>query len=177
MILDLCGGTGAWSKPYVEAGYKVEVIDILDGKDVRLVQKLHGVRGILAAPPCTHLARSGARWWESKGENALLEGLVTVDACLRVIWACKPVWWALENPIGRLTSYLGKPKLYFNPCDYGDPYTKKTCLWGEFNVPEKCPVEPVKGSRIYNLPDSKGRQRLRSVTPEGFAKAFFKANP
>lgn len=53
LILDLCGGTGAWSAPYREAGYRVEVIDILTGRDVRLLQRIRGVHGILAAPVCT----------------------------------------------------------------------------------------------------------------------------
>jgi hypothetical protein len=54
-ILDLCGGTGAWSKPYADAGYDVEVVDPLrDGRDVRLFQRVSAdIHGILAAPPCT----------------------------------------------------------------------------------------------------------------------------
>lgn len=130
IILDLCGGTGSWSKPYREAGYKVQVIDLERGDDVRLYIPPRRVYGILAAPPCTHFSASGARWWAEKGNLALAEGLSVVDACLRIIYQAKPKFWALENPVGRLTHYLGKPKLIFNPCDYGDPYTKKTCLWG-----------------------------------------------
>jgi len=178
IILDLCGGTGSWSQPYRDAGYDVIVIDPLaDGSDVRLFsftnKKIHG---ILAAPPCTHLASSGARWFKSKGQTALLEALSVVDACLRIVVMLKPAWWALENPVGRLVRYLGKPKLYFNPCDYGDPYTKKTCLWGEFNIPEKKPVEPTEGSKMHKLAPSPDRWRLRSKTPQGFAQAFFEAN-
>src|SRR5205823_3295415 len=84
---------------------------------------------ILAAPPCTVFANSGAR---SGRMRRLLEGLSIVDACLRFVVACKPVWWALENPVGKLKHYLGEPALRFDPCDYGDPYTKKTCVWGAF---------------------------------------------
>ena len=90
--------------------------------------------------------------------------------------ATKPQWWALENPVGRLGHYLGKPVIYFDPCDYGDPYTKKTCLWGNFNVPIKAPVEPTEGGKMWRIPPSKDRPKLRSITPSGFAKAFFEAN-
>ena len=178
-ILDLCGGTGAWSKPYKDAGYDVYVIEIENGHDVRLFEFnwAGDVHGILAAPPCTHLAGSGARWWADKGEDALLESLAIVDACLRVVLVTQPVWWCLENPVGRLVHYLGKPKMYFNPCDYGDPYTKKTCLWGDFNEPIQNPVYPTEGGKMHRLPPSEDRARLRSITPPGFAQAFFEANP
>lgn len=66
--------------------------------------------------------------------------------------------------------------MYFNPCDYGDPYTKKTCLWGMFNIPERNPVEPIEGSKMYLICPHEKRQEQRSVTPSGFAQAFFEAN-
>ena len=142
IILDLCGGTGAWSKPYKGAGYDVRLIT-LPYYDVRTYIPPENVYGILAAPPCTHLAVSGARWWKDKGEQALLEALAIMDACLRIVLISKPQFWALENPVGRLKHYLGKPRFVFNPFEFGDPWTKKTCLWGEFNIPIKNPVEPV----------------------------------
>jgi len=184
VILDLCGGTGAWSKPYADAGYDVRVIDPLaDGQDVRLMELPEGpIRGILAAPPCTHLSGSGARWWKDKGDDALIEAMSVVDACLRIIHLKGPLWWALENPVGRLRRYIGPPVMTFNPCDYGgyvggDAYTKRTCLWGKFNHPIRNPVEPIDGSKMHRLPPSKDRWRLRSQTPAGFAKAFFLVNP
>lgn len=179
IILDLCGGSGSWSAPYLEAGYDVRIIDpLVDGSDVRLFElPSESVHGVLCAPPCTHLAVSGARWWAEKGENALLDGLSVVDACLRIVWALTPNWWALENPVGRLPRFIGKPRLYFNPCDFGDPYTKKTALWGDFAIPEKSPVAPTEGSKMHLLSPSKDRWRLRSITPPGFARAFFVANP
>jgi len=175
IILDLCGGTGAWSKPYRDAGYDVRIID--GDLDVRLFRKLiRDVHGILAAPPCTHFAGSGARWWEEKGKNALLDGLSVVDACLRIVFISRPRFWCLENPVGRLNRYIGDPVMYFDPCDYGDPYTKKTVLWGNFNIPKKSPVKPTEGSKMHLYPPSKDRAALRSITPAGFAKAFFEAN-
>ena len=67
--------------------------------------------------------------------------------------------------------------MYFNPCDYGDPWTKKTALWGEFNIPEEKPVKPLGKNPIWNMPPSKNRGEIRSITPRGFAEAFFRANP
>jgi len=156
------------------------VVDpLVDGRDVRMLG-IDGipssVTGVLAAPPCTHLASSGARWWSDKGPEALLESMSVVDACIRIVQVVKPRWWALENPVGRLSRYLGEPRYRFDPCDHGDPYTKKTCLWGDFTIPSKSPVEPTEGSKMHLLPPSADRWRLRSETPQGFAKAFFEAN-
>lgn len=188
IILDLCGGTGAWSRPYAEAGYDVRVVT-LPGQDVRtfnvqgFADKVHG---ILAAPPCTmfSLARTTA-----KIPRNTKQGMTTVAACLHIIWECyhhgKPKWWALENPQGLLRYFLGKPALTFNPCDYGDPYTKRTDLWGRFGEPKKAPVSisPEMRKRLATntrplpkMPNYTVAER-RALTPPGFARAFFEANP
>ena len=176
IILDLCGGTGAWSKPYKEAGYDVRNITLPD-YDVRLYTPPKNVYGILAAPPCTHLAISGARWWKLKGQAALFEGLAIVDACMRIILISNPIFWCLENPIGRLTKYFRPPQFKFDPCDFGDTYTKKTYLWGKFNIPKKNPVKPIRTNFIRDMPLGPDRIKRRSITPPRFAKAFFEANP
>ena len=177
-ILDMCGGSGSWSQPYRERGYYVEVLDVLNGQDIRTLEyRSLDVQGILAAPPCTDLSGSGARWWAGKGPDALTNALAVADACLRAVIIHKPKWWALENPVGRLRTYYGDPTLIFDPCDYGDPYTKRTLLWGEFTLPEKNPVEPTEGSKMHLYPPSVDRQALRSLTPPGFAQAFAEANP
>ena len=208
IILDLCGGTGAWSKPYKDNGYDVRIIDIYEwgvklaenvyapifnfpnGKngDIRLLKKINEpIYGILAAPPCTHFAGSGACWWKKKGIEPLKDGLSMVDAIFRIVYVHNPKFWVIENPVGRLVHYIGKPKMYFNPCDYGDPYTKKTCLWGNFNEPKKNPVKPEfvtmkNGKRMSKVHydsfflNAKDRARERSKTPPGFAQAFFEAN-
>jgi hypothetical protein len=177
-VLSLCDYTGEWSKPYRDAGYDVRQVDIKHGQDVRLFEALpHPVRGVLAAPPCTDLASSGARWWAGKGEAALLTALAVVDACLRIVTVHRPQWWVLENPIGRLTHWLGEPRMAFDPADYGDPYTKRTLLWGDFKPPMFRPVAATEGSKMHLLPPSNDRAALRSVTPSGFARAFFEANP
>ena len=143
--------------------------------DIRLCCPPPSVYGILAAPPCTRLASSGARWW--KDDNELINALSIADACLRFVAICNPVFWCLENPVGRLPRYYGKPIMYFDPCDYGDPYKKKTCLWGKFNKPKQNTVEPEKKNRIWNASPTGHRGRTRSITPSGFARAFFEANP
>lgn len=178
LILDLCSGSGAWSQPYTEAGYDVYCIDSMLGLDVKLFEsgRAGQVHGILAAPPCTSFAVSGARWWAEKGSEALQEGLAVVDACLRIIMTCRPEWWALENPVGRLRYYIGAPIMYFNPNDYGDPYTKKTALWGRFTTPTQNWVEPTEGSKMHTKYGG-GSGTQRAVTPSGFARAFFEANP
>ena len=176
IVLDLCGGTGAWSEPYREAGYDVRLITLPDW-DVRTYVPPKHVHGILAAPPCTLFANSGARWWKEKGKESLFAAMAIVDACLRIITVAEPTWWCLENPVGRMSRFLGKPAFMFDPCDFGDPYTKRTCLWGKFNIPEKHPVEPALGSLIHLMGPTKDRPAKRSITPAGFARAFFLANP
>lgn len=186
LILSLCDYTGKWSQPYRDAGYFVDQVDIKHGGDVRLLPysdtKPHG---IIMQPPCTHFASSGARWWAGKGEEKLLEGLQLVDACLRTVAIYNPEWWVLENPVGRLVHYLGEPQFMFDPCEYAgwadDPdaeaYTKRTCLWGNFAVPEKNAVEPVLGSLMHRMSgESEDKHGKRSITPTGFARAFFEAN-
>lgn len=181
-ILSLCDYTGNWSRPYLEAGYDVRQIDFKVGGvgigDVRLFNALpYPIRGVLAAPPCTEFAASGARWWEAKGQEVLYHALSVVDACCRIILMHQPQWWVIENPIGRLRDYLGEPLMLFDPSDYGDPYTKRTCLWGRFNMPMKSRVEATEGSKMHLLPPSPDRAAKRSETPMGFARAFFEANP
>ncbi len=158
IILDLCGGTGAWSRPYVEAGYDVRVITLPDN-DVRLwhnnkelVELLETgkVYGILAAPPCTmfSFARTNA-----KKDRDLIEGMECVRACFNIIWHQQEIaqnttlkttnlkFWALENPyFGLLKNFIGKPAFVFDPWEFGDGYQKRTALWGNFNEPKKNPI-------------------------------------
>jgi len=179
VILDLCGGSGSWAFPYENGGYTVIKVDAKFGDDVRLAEwDDMSVHGILAAPPCTVFAGSGACW--PRTEEEMLEGLSVVDACLRMVAIYRPRWWALENPVGILRRWIGPPRMSFQPCDYGDPYTKKTLLWGEFNMPFKTNrVEPTEGSKMHTQYGGKSERTkaARSVTPSGFAKAFYEANP
>ncbi len=192
IILDLCGGTGAWSKPYKDAGYEVYNITLPE-YDICFIdpafhfQKLGDIYGILAAPPCTMFSLARTR---AKEPRDFAKGMEVVKACLNIIWYYRQkqrlAFWALENPMGYLRQFLGRPPLTFNPCDYGDPYTKKTDLWGFYNQPKKNPVEPiyikdsVRGKRYspihFHTGHSKKSAELRAITPTGFAKAFYLAN-
>lgn len=174
IILHLCADIGSDSEPYKKAGYDVRCI----GKSIG-VENYHppeNVYGIIANPPCTHFSGSGARWWKDKGDKAIIEGLIPVMNCLRIIAECKPVFWVLENPVGRLKNYIGGPVAYYQPYEYGDTYSKKTCLWGIFNMPVKFPVVPTEKDKIWKLPPSANRGELRSICSEKFAQAFFEAN-
>lgn len=181
IILDLCGGTGSWSKAYKDAGYDVRLITLPE-HDVRTYKPPKDVYGILAAPPCTHFTVSGAQYWKQKdADGRTFEDCSIITACLMIIARAQPKFWAIENPVGRMRKLLGDPDFKFDPCDFGDAYTKRTYLWGEFNLPEKNPVEPVRansqGSWLQSLGGNSAKTKeLRSVTPQGFATAFFEAN-
>ncbi|WP_309399968.1 hypothetical protein [Cerasicoccus maritimus] len=188
--------SGVFSTLYRNLGYHVVQVDQqLDGTDVRLLPKQYAdVVGILAFPPCTHLAGSGARWWKQKGDAALLEALSCVDAVFRLVQIYRPHFWLIENPVGRLTRFIGKPAHMFHPHEYAgylenpsvEAYSKKTCLWGHFRMPEKKPVPPLHGSMMAKLRDpetgkfysftSRECKNWRSRTPLGFARAFVEVN-
>lgn len=176
LILSLYDYSGVWAQPYVDDGYDVRQVDLKYGEDVRLMElPKRPVHGILAAPPCTVFANSGARW--ERSDEAMIEGLSTVDAVCRLVVATKPNWWVIENPTGKLSRYLGQPAMTFHPYEFGDPYTKLTCLWGKFTLPARCPVEATDGSKMHFVPPGPRRAEIRSQTPAGFARAFFEANP
>ena len=179
IIYSLCDYSGEWVKPYKEAGYKTFQIDLKLGDDVRLIKVPHEtVYGVLAAPMCTVFANSGAKWKMLRSINEVIEGLSVVDACIRFVFATQPVFFALENPCGDLGSYIGSWRYKFNPCDFGNPYTKETYLWGYFNEPQKMPVEPIEGSKMHLKYGGRSEQTktMRSITPPGFARAFYEAN-
>lgn len=200
IILDLCGGTGSWSNPYKEAGYDVRLIT-LPKYDVFTYEPPKNVYGILAAPTCTSfsLARTNA-----KEPRNLEKSMLLVKRCLEIIWQQQYElpnknsklttlrFWALENPKGFLRYFLGNPPLEFNPYEYGDNYKKKTHIWGNFSTPIQTPIKcntaKFDATLLDDLPQfpegfiyDKGcgldkRQVRRSITPQGFAKAFYEAN-
>lgn len=144
--------------------------------------------GVLAAPPCTDFSGSGARWWAEKDADGRTDLSISIArSCVRV-GKLATKFWALENPVGRLNRWLGKPKMYFHPYHYGDPHSKKTALWGDFNtdLTRRC-VEPVmyttkggkKGSYSWAKYGGKSEKTktMRSITPSGFARAFKQVNP
>jgi len=193
IILDLCGGTGAWSRPYKEAGYDVRNITLPE-YDVQTYKPPENVYGILAAPPCTMFSVARTR---AKTPRDLRGGMELVYGCLRIIWECqyqiehdnqrKPPlkFWALENPQGLLEWFLGKPTFRFQPYEFGDNYSKKTCLWGYFNEPSKLILMELQKAKrsmsdlvtpMNTKGDFKKIKELRSITPPKFAQAFFEAN-
>ena len=195
VILSLFDYSGRWSRPYKEAGYDVYQIDIKLGLDVLSLEPrdfpFDSVHGILAAPPCTDFAGSGAQYWKIKDEDGrTAKSLALVDKTLSLVHYYEPTFWVIENPVGRLSTLrpsIGKP-WYFNPNEYAgwllgeeadrECYTKRTGLWGKFNKPEKKPL-PVSpgGSWIMKLGGKSERTKeLRSMTPLGFSYAFFEAN-
>lgn len=201
IILDLCGGTGSWSRFYKAAGYDVRLVTLPD-QDVLTYDPPEYVWGILAAPPCTEFSILNCK--AEPRERKPEEGMKIVGACLRIIDQCQPVWWALENPAGYLRKYLGHPKMTFQPWNYGDPWTKRTDLWGNFDfpvktylnwdqVPNKLPLYTRPGrdkpnfaylhkSAWKDIPQLSYHEpqtdaEFRAMTPPGFAKAFFERNP
>ena len=190
-ILSLFDFSGNWPKPYREAGFNVVSIDIKNGTDILSwdYTQLENVVGILAAPPCTDFSVSGAQYWKVKDADGRTDAaLALIDKTLEIIEFFKPQMWALENPVGRLPKLrpsIGKP-WYFNPCEFGkdfnECYTKKTGIWGKFNKPQKNPCNPedIKtGNNTWLMKlggKSERTKELRSMTPMGFAYAFFNAN-
>ena len=180
IILDLCGGTGAWSKPYAEAGYDVRNItlpewDLLDETTVKHCVTLKSY-GILFAVECTPWCAAAARWWKTRTSDEIYYYARLLVKGLRIIMQTNPVFWAVENPVGKMRGFLGDPNFKFDPCDFGDTYTKKTYLWGRFNPPAKNPVKPVGKNFIWTMPPGPDRPKRRSITPAGFSRAFFEAN-
>ncbi len=182
IILDLCGGTGSWAKPYKDAGYDVRTITLPE-QDVRLYAPPTNVHGVLAAPPCTMFCRM--RMCRGRPTDAqFIEALAVVDACLRIITVSKPKWWALENPQGYLKNWLGAPQLKFDPHEFGDPWTKRTWIWGNFAPPFYSDCRPTDSLvRKHAAPGGAKKQTglaknftERAATPQGFARAFFEVN-
>jgi hypothetical protein len=143
-----------------------------------------GTKILLAAPLCTNLVVSGARWFKEKGVGGLTEAIEIVEACRRICdWSRAP--WVIENPVSTLGSYWRKPDHSFDPHEFGgfagghrDDYLKRTCLWtgGGFRFPEKHEIPAFRPLYIRDLPPSEARASVRSVTPPRFARAVFEAN-
>lgn len=138
--------------------YQGNVLDILD----------QGWSHMIAHPPCTHLAVSGARWFKDKQQeqkDALEFVQQLMDAPIPHI--------AIENPISVISTKIRKPDQIIQPWMFGHGETKATCLWLK-NLPKLQPTDIVDGreQRIHNLPPSKDRWKIRSTTYTGIAKAM-----
>jgi hypothetical protein len=196
VVLSLFDYTGNWSRPWAEAGYEVLCFDIQDNPETGDVNAFGvgffadyfgdfdglEVYAILAACPCTEFAISGARHFAAKDADGRTASAVElVRQTLRTVEYYRPSVWAIENPVGRIADLSGLPpwRLAFNPNHIGDPYTKKTLIWGRFNADLPiAPVEPVEGSKMHTQFGGKSQatKNARSETPEGFSYGFFIAN-
>lgn len=123
---------------------------------------------MIAHPPCTYLAVSGARWWAGRQQeqrDAIAFVSALLDAPIPQI--------AIENPIGRLSTAIRKPDQIIQPWQFGHGETKATCLWLK-NLPPLLPTNLVPGrdDRIHKMSPSPNRWRERSRTYPGIAQAM-----
>lgn len=202
IILHLCADTGSDSYPYSQDS-DYEVIRI--GKDIG-VENYHppkGVYGVFSNPPCTNFSSVRTSAKIPRNEE---EGMRLVKECQRIIEEAKPTFWVIENPAtGLLKKYLGQPQFTYQPWEFGSPWSKKTALWGKFNIPEKVyktweevpnkiPELYIRGNRnkpnmVYLHKNAKrfikefdcfqkvdSDMEFRSLCSQKFAKAFFEAN-
>lgn len=132
---------------------------------------------LIAHPPCTYLTVSGNRWFnvEKYGEKALQrikDREEAIEFFMKFINAeCEHV--AVENPIGYMNSHYRKPDQIIQPWQFGHGETKATCLWLK-NLPLLKPTNIVDGraQKVYKMGETKSRQKERSKTYEGIAKAI-----
>jgi hypothetical protein len=140
--------------------YQGDVRDIIaDGFDL-----------MVAHPPCTHLAVSGARWFKDKQ----VEQAEALDF-VRLLLSAPISKIALENPISIISSRIRKPNQIIQPWQFGHGETKATCLWLK-NLPCLAPTNIVEGreAKVHRMPPSPDRWKLRSTTCKGIAEAMAK---
>jgi hypothetical protein len=123
---------------------------------------------MIAHPPCTHLAVSGARWFKDKQDEqkeALDFVMMLLDAPIERI--------AIENPVSIISSKIRKPSQIIQPWQFGHGETKATCLWLK-NLPLLTPTNIVGGreNKVHRMPPSVDRWKLRSLTYQGVANAM-----
>lgn len=204
-ILSLCDFSGAWSQPYVDAGYCVTRVDISHPKGLTQVGTHlytlgadiaelsphdfpHRPWAVMAAPPCTTFCRPGARWWKRMDERGETERDIRIFTACWQLCTLALSWWALENPPGRqrkLMPEIPAPAWQFQPWEYGDPWIKQTYIWGEAVKPAV--VSPVTPEPTRRTPNGRSQGRIafmssswkreREKTPAGFSKAFAEVNP
>lgn len=140
--------------------YQGDVFDIInDGWDL-----------MIAHPPCTHLAVSGARHFAAKQASGVQQEAIAfvkrlLDAPIDKI--------ALENPISIISSRIRKPNQIIQPWQFGHGETKATCLWLKGLLLLK-PTNIVEGreAKVHKMPPSPDRWKLRSTTYQGIADAM-----
>lgn len=140
--------------------YQGSVLDILD----------NGWDLMIAHPPCTHLAVSGARHFAAKKASGVQDEALEF---VRILLDVPIPKIALENPISIISSRIRKPDQIIQPWQFGHGETKATCLWLK-NLPLLAPTNIVEGreARIHKLPPSADRWKIRSTTYQGIADAM-----
>lgn len=174
-VLVACEFSGTVRDAFIAKGHDAMSCDFLptesDGPhyegDVRNVLD-DGWDLMIAHPPCTHLAVSGARWFKGK-EMEQWEALnfvrLLLDAPIDKI--------ALENPVSVISTKIRKPDQIIQPWMFGHGETKATCFWLK-NLPKLEPTDVVEGreNRVHRMAPSKDRWKNRSRTYRGIAKAM-----
>lgn len=174
-VLVACEYSGTVRDAFIKRGHDAMSCDVLD-TDAPGPHHKGDVRDILgdgwdlmvAHPPCTHLAVSGARWFKDKlpeQAEALNFVRLLLDANIQKI--------ALENPISIISSKVRKPDQIIQPWQFGHGETKATCLWLK-NLPLLTPTNVVEGreAKIHKMPPGKDRWKKRSLTYQGIADAM-----
>lgn len=201
IILHLCADTGSDSKPFADDP-NYEVIRIGSNIGVENYHPPAGIYGIFANPPCTEFSTARTDGKARLGDD----GLRVVRECQRIIEEAGDVkFWVIENPAtGRLKDFLGVPTMTYEPWHYGSPWTKRTALWGKFNIPKRVYQEWEDVPKIRELYTRPGRGKpslafmhksaykhikefwcleypdsdmeFRSLCSQKFAQAFYEAN-
>ena len=197
LLISLYDHSGNASRPYKENGWKVIQVDIKNGLDVLAYDYRRDITaydkiGLIIMQPCTCYALCGNRHKVNRLNNGEFEeSQKLVAKSKEYIDYFNPFFWQLENPktdIHKKNDWIGqRPKFVFNPCDFAgyDPepdnsrYNKETWLFGKFNDLVKKRIEPIEKDNPgwKNLGGkSEKTKELRSITPLGFAYAFYEAN-
>lgn len=174
-VLIACEYSGAVRDAFIASGHDAISCDILP-TDVPGPHYQGDVRDILedgfdlmvAHPPCTHLAVSGARWFKDK-QVEQAEALEFV----RLLLSAPINKIALENPISIISSRIRKPNQIIQPWQFGHGETKATCLWLK-NLPKLEPTQIVNGreAKVHRMSPGPNRWKERSKTYQGIANAM-----
>ena len=174
-ILIACEYSGTVREAFSKLGHDAWSCDILEteipGKHLQCdVSEILGEGWdlMIAHPPCTHLAVSGARWFKDKK----VEQAEALDF-VRLLLNAPIKRIALENPISIISSHIKKPDQIIQPWQFGHGETKSTCLWLK-NLPKLNPTNIVEGreQRIWKMPPGENRWKERSRTYLGIAYAM-----
>ncbi len=177
-VLIACEYSGRVRDAFSALGHDATSVDLLpsetEGKhiqgDVFDVINSEHFDLMIAHPPCTHLAVSGARYFKEKRKDGRQQR--ALEFVQRLLNA--PIEKiALENPVSVISSYIRKPDQYIQPYEFGHGETKKTGLWLK-GLPLLKGTQLVQGRepRVHMMPPSPNRWKERSRTYEGIAQAM-----